>query len=129
MYQKQIEQLVVLQTVDDEIKLLEIEVRQAPLELSELEGRLADFQKLTLQCDRFGAAAFRDPLEGYIRRMLDEIERFKREETRLIPAELDYATVPGLSTEIRERVRQGKSIRGFVTDGVAAYIARAGLYC
>jgi nicotinate-nucleotide adenylyltransferase len=32
------------------------------------------------------------------------------------------------STDIRERVRQGRSIRGFVTDGVAAYIARAGLY-
>ena len=32
------------------------------------------------------------------------------------------------STEIRERVRAGKSIRGFVTDGVAAYIASAGLY-
>jgi nicotinate-nucleotide adenylyltransferase len=32
------------------------------------------------------------------------------------------------STEIRERVRAGKSIRGFVTDGVAAYIGRAGLY-
>lgn len=32
------------------------------------------------------------------------------------------------STEIRERVRAGMSIRGFVTDGVAAYIARAGLY-
>lgn len=32
------------------------------------------------------------------------------------------------STEIRERVRLGKSIRGFVTDNVAAYIARDGLY-
>jgi nicotinate-nucleotide adenylyltransferase len=32
------------------------------------------------------------------------------------------------STEIRERVRRGKSIRGFVTDNVAAYIARDGLY-
>jgi nicotinate-nucleotide adenylyltransferase len=32
------------------------------------------------------------------------------------------------STEIRERVRGGRSIAGFVTDGVAAYIARAGLY-
>lgn len=32
------------------------------------------------------------------------------------------------STEIRERVRTGRSIKGFVTDGVAAYIARAGLY-
>lgn len=32
------------------------------------------------------------------------------------------------STEIRERVRAGRSLKGFVTDGVAAYIASAGLY-
>ena len=32
------------------------------------------------------------------------------------------------STEIRERVRSGKSIRGFVTDSVGAFIARNGLY-
>lgn len=32
------------------------------------------------------------------------------------------------STEIRERVRLNKPIRGFVTDDVAAFIARDGLY-
>ena len=32
------------------------------------------------------------------------------------------------STEIRERIRKGESIRGFVPDPVAAYIAAAGLY-
>ena len=32
------------------------------------------------------------------------------------------------STEVRERVRQGKPIRGFVTDNVAAFIARNALY-
>ena len=32
------------------------------------------------------------------------------------------------STEIRERVRQGKPIRGFVPDAVADFIARDGLY-
>jgi nicotinate-nucleotide adenylyltransferase len=32
------------------------------------------------------------------------------------------------STEIRERVRARKSIRGFVPEAVAAYIERAGLY-
>jgi tRNA uridine 5-carboxymethylaminomethyl modification enzyme len=42
--------------------------------------------------------------DGYIRRMLDDIARFKEMEERLIPAELDYAVVPGLSTEIRERL-------------------------
>ena len=32
------------------------------------------------------------------------------------------------STEIRARVRDGRSIRGFVPDAVAAYIASTGLY-
>ena len=32
------------------------------------------------------------------------------------------------STEIRARVRAGKPIRGFVTDSVASYIERGGLY-
>jgi nicotinate-nucleotide adenylyltransferase len=32
------------------------------------------------------------------------------------------------STEIRERVRRGLSLRGFVTGSVADYIARCGLY-
>jgi len=32
------------------------------------------------------------------------------------------------STEIRQRVREGKSIRGFVPEAVADYIASAGLY-
>ncbi|MBV6522668.1 MAG: putative nicotinate-nucleotide adenylyltransferase [Gemmatimonadaceae bacterium] len=32
------------------------------------------------------------------------------------------------STEIRDRVRRGLSIKGFVTDAVASYIAMSGLY-
>lgn len=32
------------------------------------------------------------------------------------------------STEIRDRVRAGRSIHGFVTDAVAAFISAAGLY-
>jgi tRNA uridine 5-carboxymethylaminomethyl modification enzyme len=41
---------------------------------------------------------------GYVRRMLGEVARFKRQEQRLIPDTLDYAAVPGLSREIRERL-------------------------
>lgn len=52
----------------------------------------------------------------------------------------DLSAIPGVarrietrridisSTEVRERVRQGKSIRGFVPDAVAEYIASARLY-
>jgi tRNA uridine 5-carboxymethylaminomethyl modification enzyme len=42
--------------------------------------------------------------DGYVRRMLADVARFKAEESRRIPAALDYATVPGLSTEMRERL-------------------------
>jgi tRNA uridine 5-carboxymethylaminomethyl modification enzyme len=41
---------------------------------------------------------------GYVRRMLEEVARFKKQEHRLIPDTLDYAAVPGLSAEIRERL-------------------------
>jgi nicotinate-nucleotide adenylyltransferase len=60
----------------------------------------------------------------------------ERESASALPAGLDAKTMLRLptrrvdvsSTEIRERVRSGKSIRGFVTDSVAAHIARGGLY-
>jgi tRNA uridine 5-carboxymethylaminomethyl modification enzyme len=42
--------------------------------------------------------------DGYVRRMLGDVARFKAEESRLIPETLDYATVPGLSAEMRERL-------------------------
>jgi tRNA uridine 5-carboxymethylaminomethyl modification enzyme len=41
---------------------------------------------------------------GYVRRMLEEVARFKKLEQRLIPDALEYAAVPGLSTEVRERL-------------------------
>ena len=42
--------------------------------------------------------------DGYIKRMLADVERFKRMEGERIPDAIDYATVPGLSREIRERL-------------------------
>jgi len=42
--------------------------------------------------------------EGYIARMLEDVERFRQAEARLMPDSLDYAAIPGLSTEIRERL-------------------------
>lgn len=44
MYQKQIEQLIVLQEVDDEILTLQTEVEQAPKELAELEAQMDEFR-------------------------------------------------------------------------------------
>jgi nicotinate-nucleotide adenylyltransferase len=44
------------------------------------------------------------------------------------PRLLQTRRVDVSSTEIRERVREGKSIRGFVPEAVAGYIAAARLY-
>jgi predicted nucleic acid-binding Zn-ribbon protein len=44
MYLKQIEQLVVLQKVDDEIVLLQDELKRAPLQITELEKRRQDIE-------------------------------------------------------------------------------------
>ena len=41
--------------------------------------------------------------EGYIKRQLKEIERFKDLERIKIPVEFDYSEVHGLSNEIREK--------------------------
>ncbi|MGE4505128.1 MAG: zinc ribbon domain-containing protein [Desulfovibrionaceae bacterium] len=51
MYQKQIEQLVVLQNVDDEIIILERELEEAPKELAELDATLQQFADRLAQID------------------------------------------------------------------------------
>ncbi len=42
--------------------------------------------------------------EGYVTRQKEQIQRFDAFEERLIPAELDYHSVPSLSTEGREKL-------------------------
>jgi len=42
MYEKQIEQLIILQQVDDEILVLREEIEKAPLELADLEGKMSE---------------------------------------------------------------------------------------
>jgi len=44
MYEKQIEQLIILQQVDDEILILQDEIAKAPLELADLEGKMEEFR-------------------------------------------------------------------------------------
>jgi len=42
--------------------------------------------------------------EGYISRQADEIERLRRNENTLLPADLDYDVIGGLSNEIRQKL-------------------------
>ncbi|HKT73354.1 MAG TPA: tRNA uridine-5-carboxymethylaminomethyl(34) synthesis enzyme MnmG [Steroidobacteraceae bacterium] len=45
---------------------------------------------------------------GYIERQQDEIERQRRNEETALPADLDYAGVPGLSHEVRQKLSQAR---------------------
>ncbi|MBR6207664.1 MAG: tRNA uridine-5-carboxymethylaminomethyl(34) synthesis enzyme MnmG [Oscillospiraceae bacterium] len=42
--------------------------------------------------------------EGYIRRQLRQVEEFRRMEDALLPEDIDYAAVPGLRTEARQKL-------------------------
>nr|VFK19436.1 MAG: tRNA uridine 5-carboxymethylaminomethyl modification enzyme [Candidatus Kentron sp. LPFa]VFK33825.1 MAG: tRNA uridine 5-carboxymethylaminomethyl modification enzyme [Candidatus Kentron sp. LPFa] len=44
--------------------------------------------------------------QGYIERQTDEIARMRQYEEHSIPSHLDYARVPGLSTEVRQRLTE-----------------------
>lgn len=44
--------------------------------------------------------------EGYIRRQMQQIEKFKRLENRTIPVTFDYDSVPGFSLEVREKFKR-----------------------
>ena len=44
--------------------------------------------------------------EGYIERQQLEVERQQRSEAQPVPADLDYSLVPGLSTEVRQRLAE-----------------------
>ncbi len=41
--------------------------------------------------------------EGYVRRQIQQVEKFKKLEQKLIPRMFDYNTVTGFSTEVREK--------------------------
>ncbi len=44
--------------------------------------------------------------EGYIRRQLEQVERFASLEEKAIPQDLDYDAVPGLANEVRQKLKQ-----------------------
>jgi tRNA uridine 5-carboxymethylaminomethyl modification enzyme len=46
--------------------------------------------------------------EGYVTRQTAEIERQRRHESDLLPADLDYGAIRGLSNEVRQRLKEAR---------------------
>jgi len=48
--------------------------------------------------------------EGYIQRQIEQVEKFKKLEGRAIPEDFDYDAIPGLSTEVRQKLKEVRPI-------------------
>jgi tRNA uridine 5-carboxymethylaminomethyl modification enzyme len=46
--------------------------------------------------------------QGYIERQLEQIERMRKQEEARIPSDLDYKAIPGLTSEVREKLERFK---------------------
>ena len=44
--------------------------------------------------------------EGYLRRQEKQVEEFQKEESRLLPPEIDYAHIEGLRVEARQKLNE-----------------------
>lgn len=44
--------------------------------------------------------------QGYIERQLDQIERMRKQEEARIPADMDYGSISGLTSEVREKLER-----------------------
>jgi len=69
--------------------------------------------------------------EGYIRRQLEAVERFRGLEERKIPPEFDYSSIPGLSNELKKKlsavrpasIGQAQRISGMTQAALTAVLA------
>ena len=43
---------------------------------------------------------------GYIARQLKQVEEFQREESRLLPPDIDYLSITGLRVEARQKLQE-----------------------
>ncbi|MCR4440166.1 MAG: tRNA uridine-5-carboxymethylaminomethyl(34) synthesis enzyme MnmG [bacterium] len=85
-------------------------LRRPELTMADLAG-LARHGVLDAPRDPFWRAVARQvefevKYEGFIARQREQIERFQRLEGALIPAEIDYDALSGLSAEAREKLKQ-----------------------
>jgi tRNA uridine 5-carboxymethylaminomethyl modification enzyme len=72
-------------------------------------ARLADQAELPIEID-LANLPFKDEVEiqvkyeGYIRRQKEQVTRFKKLERTLLPSDMEYAGLPGLSNEVVEKL-------------------------
>ncbi|MEA3545173.1 MAG: tRNA uridine-5-carboxymethylaminomethyl(34) synthesis enzyme MnmG [Thermodesulfobacteriota bacterium] len=94
------------------------------LELGELKSGVSleqllrrpeiDIQQIKVVCpflEKFSPQALEQveiavKYEGYIKRQLEQVERFREQEEIIIPTDIDYDLIASISTEVREKLKK-----------------------
>jgi tRNA uridine 5-carboxymethylaminomethyl modification enzyme len=77
-------------------------LRRPEIDLADMDGLIPEISALDPLVARQVEVSVK--YDGYVTRMLEDVARFRRAEAWAIPEDLDYASIPGLSTEVRERL-------------------------
>ncbi len=75
------------------------------LDLFQCDAGLSDFDQ-----EARGQVEIQTKYEGYLTRQQEQIERFKRLENAKIPEDMDFQSIIGLSTEVREKLSKMRPI-------------------
>jgi len=111
-------------------------LKRPEVNLKELCGIIEDLSKFSE--DVLEEVEIEVKYSGYIEKQLKEVEKFKKWESMLLPEDLDYYAIPGLSNEIREKlsrhrplsIGQAMRIPGITPSAIAAiqvYLKKRGL--
>lgn len=91
------------QTLTTGIKLAEL-IRRPELTYEELAP--FDPERPELEKTAWQQAEIAVKYEGYIKRQFDQVERFAKNEKKIIPEDIDYGKVYGLRTEARQKLEK-----------------------
>ena len=91
------------QTLSTGIKLAEL-IRRPELSYEELAP--FDKERPVLEKTHWQQAEIAVKYEGYIKRQFEQVERFKKNEKKIIPKDIDYSKVYGLRTEARQKLEK-----------------------
>ncbi|MGC9017997.1 MAG: tRNA uridine-5-carboxymethylaminomethyl(34) synthesis enzyme MnmG [Caldimicrobium sp.] len=111
-------------------------LKRPEVNLKELCGIIEDLSKFSE--DVLEEVEIEVKYSGYLEKQLKEVEKFKKWESMLLPEDLDYYAIPGLSNEIREKlsrhrplsIGQAMRIPGITPSAIAAiqvYLKKRGL--
>lgn len=81
---------------------LELLLRRPEISINQLETACPDLGGFSRQALEQVEIAVK--YEGYIKRQLEQVERFREQEEIEIPADIDYTKIQSISTEVREKL-------------------------